>query len=165
MKTQTTAGRTTASPRRLGGFTLIELVVAMLIGAILAAIAVPAYSNYVRKSRRVDAKSALLDIASLEERYFSTQQVYSGALSDLGYGAGASVNVGAGSGDYNVVLSPPTPAVAPTATFAGLPATWTATATAINDQLKDTSCRSFTLTSGGLQTSADSSGNPSTGCW
>ena len=153
------------SPRRFGGFTLIELVVAMLIGAILVAIAIPSYSNYVRKSRRVDAKSALLDIASLEERYFSTQQVYSSNLSDLGYGAAASVNVGSGTGDYTILAPTVTLANPPTATFAGSPATWTTTATAINDQMKDTSCRIFTITSGGLQTATDSSGNPATGCW
>jgi len=45
----------------LRGFTLIELVVTMVIIAILAAIAIPSYTSYVRKGRRTDAKSALLD--------------------------------------------------------------------------------------------------------
>ena len=150
---------------RENGFTLIELVVAMLIGAILAAIAIPSYSNYVRKARRVEAKTALLDIASLEERFFSTQQVYAASWSDLGYGAGTgTINVG--NNYYTIAWNIPTPAVAPTANNAGSPATWTFTATAVLDQLKDTTCRTFTLTSAGLQTSADASAVDTTPtCW
>ena len=53
------------------GFTLVELIVAMVILATLTAIAIPSYSIYVLKSHRTEAKSALLDLASLEERYFS----------------------------------------------------------------------------------------------
>ena len=159
-----TSYSTAVLPRRSRGFTLIELVVAMLIEATLAAIAIPAYSNYARKARRVEAKTALLDIASLEERYFSVQQVYSAALSDMGYGSGASVTVG--SSYYSVAAPTVVAAVAPTATTAGSPATWTVTATAIGDQLKDTSCKTFTVTSQGVQSSTDSSGADSTSiCW
>ena len=67
------------------GFTLIELVIAMVIVSILAALAIPSYSAYVRKSRRTDAKNALLDMASLEERFFTTNNTYSSTPSDLGY--------------------------------------------------------------------------------
>jgi type IV pilus assembly protein PilE len=151
---------------RIRGFTLIELVVTMLIAAILAAIAIPAYSNYVRKARRVEAKSALLDIASLEERYFSTQQVYTQSLSDLGYATGSPASVVVGNSYYSVAAPSVIGATAPTATTAGISATWSVVATAINDQLKDTTCRTFTVTSGGVQTSMDSSLNDTTStCW
>jgi type IV pilus assembly protein PilE len=151
---------------RSRGFTLIELVVTMLIAAILAAIAIPAYSTYVRKARRVEAKSALLDIASLEERYFSTQQVYTTSLSDLGYATGSPASVVVGNSYYSVAAPTVILASAPTATTAGIPATWSVVATAINDQLKDTTCNTFTVTSGGVQTSADTSSNITTAtCW
>src|ERR1700722_14663380 len=67
------------------GFTLVELIVAMVIAAILAAVAIPAYSNYVRKARRTEVKTALLDLASLEERYFSVNNSYTTSAAALGY--------------------------------------------------------------------------------
>jgi len=137
---------------------LIELVVTMLIVAILAAIAIPAYSNYVRKSRRTDAKSGLLNLAALEERYFSTQNAYSGSPSDLGYPAAFPIILG--SGEYSVAAFTPT-AATPTS-----PASYTITAVPVGDQLKDTQCASFTITSQGVQSSQDSSNNDSTAvCW
>jgi type IV pilus assembly protein PilE len=140
------------------GFTLIELVVTMVIAAILAALAIPAYSSYVRKAHRTDAKSALLDMASLEERYFSTQNVYSQTWSDLGYSGTGSISVG--SGYYTVAPPTITAAVAPTATSVGSPALYSFTATAVGQQLKDTQCYQFTVTSGG-STNTDSTA----ACW
>jgi hypothetical protein len=67
---------------------------------------------------------------------------------------------------YSVAAPVVVLANAPTATTAGSPATWTVTATAVLDQLKDTSCRTFTVTSAGLQTSADASSVDTTStCW
>jgi type IV pilus assembly protein PilE len=152
--------------RTYKGFTLIELVVAMLIAAILAAIAIPAYSNYVRKAHRTDAKNALLDIASLEERFFSTNYTYSGDLSQLGYAASAASSVNVGNGYYTVAAPVPTPATAPTASTTGIPASYTVVATAINDQFKDTTCRTFTVNSDGTRSSTNSSNADSTSsCW
>ncbi len=71
--------------RRSGGMTLIELIIVMVIVAIMASIAIPSYNSYVLKSHRTEAKTALLDLASMEERYFSTQNVYSLLTTDLGY--------------------------------------------------------------------------------
>lgn len=139
--------------RPAAGFTLIELVIAMVIAAMLAAIAIPAYSSYVRKARRTDAKTALLNLASLEERLFSTTNNYSATATDLGYAAWpASV----GGGYYTVAA--PTVTAATTAA----PATYSFTATAVNDQMKDTQCLTFTVTSAGVQSAApDVSGT----CW
>jgi type IV pilus assembly protein PilE len=156
-----------ANMRTHKGFTLIELVVAMVIAAILAAIAIPGYSSYVRKARRADAKTALLDLAGLEERYFSTQNVYTANWSDLGYTAanGSALPVG---NYYTIAAQTPTAAVAPTATTVGSPASFSFTATAVltSDQAKDTQCKTFTVTSGGGQSAADSNGNDNTQtCW
>ena len=149
------------------GFTLIELVVAMVIAAILAAIAIPAYSNYVRKARRAEAKTALLDLASLEERYFSTQNIYSASWSDLGYSGASGSSISVGSNYYTVATPTIVLAVPPTATSVGSPASFSFTATAaVGDQFKDTQCRTFIVTSGGGQSAADSSGNDNTQtCW
>jgi type IV pilus assembly protein PilE len=70
--------RTLPAPRkhRSAGFTLIELMVAVVVLTIIVAIAVPSYSNQVRKSHRTEAKTALLDLASREERFLSTNGAY-----------------------------------------------------------------------------------------
>jgi type IV pilus assembly protein PilE len=150
----------------LRGFSLIELVVAMLIIAILAAIAVPAYSNYTRKAHRTEAKSAVLDIASLEERYFSTNNVYSAQPSDMGFATGTAVPFTVGSGYYQITVLSKTDATAPAnATSAGTPATFTITATVTpgSDQAKDAGCQSFTITSQGLQTNTGT--DTAANCW
>ena len=156
MKTIPSRGLTPAK-RRVRGFSLIELVVTMLIVAILAAVAIPAYSNYVRKSRRTDAKSGLLNLAALEERYFSTQNAYTADPTQLGY---PSFPLYLGSNDYTVA------AFAPVAATPAAPASYLITAVAAGDQAKDTQCATFTISSTGVQQSFDTSSNDTTAiCW
>jgi type IV pilus assembly protein PilE len=157
-------------PSRTGGFTLVELAVTMVIAAILAAIAIPAYSNYVRKAHRTEAKSTLLDLTSLEERFYTTNNNYTQTPTDLGFGSGTATPFTIGSGYYNITTLTFTAAGAPTAALqSGTPGAYTIVATATGDQLKDTSCRTFTVTAGGAQpaqSAADSSGNDTTAtCW
>lgn len=58
------------------GFTLIEVMVVVAIIAILAAIGYPAYTEQVARSRRADAKAALLEAAQWMEREFSVSGSY-----------------------------------------------------------------------------------------
>lgn len=67
------------------GFTLTELMIAVAIVGILAAIAYPSYIDSVRKSRRPLAKSALLEVAQREEAYYARKAAYATALGALGY--------------------------------------------------------------------------------
>lgn len=76
---------TCPATRRSAGFTLVELMITLAIVAILVAIAYPSYSNYIMKSHRADAKTALLDLASRQERYFALQNNYASTPSALGY--------------------------------------------------------------------------------
>jgi type IV pilus assembly protein PilE len=134
----------------------------MVIVAILAAIAIPSYTSYVRKGRRTDAKSAVLDLASLEERYFSLNNKYSLTATDFGYTA-FPASIGSGSNpDYqlNVTL--------PNAGTSTQQATYSITATAYGDQVNDTQCNQFTLTSAGIQgsyTSASAANSEPGTCW
>ena len=67
------------SPR---GFTLVELMITMLIIGILAAIAIPAYNDSVRKSRRSDAMTALAAVQQAQERWRGSNASYSTSFSD-----------------------------------------------------------------------------------
>ena len=62
--------------RRDSGFTLIELMIVVVVISILAAIALPSYLDSVRKSRRADAKTALVQLAQFMERNYSLAQRY-----------------------------------------------------------------------------------------
>jgi type IV pilus assembly protein PilE len=137
------------------GFTLVELAVVMVVAAILVAIAIPGYTSYMRTARRTDAKAALLGLAALEERYFSTSNSYSSVATDLGFASAAWPQT-VGSGYYNVTVSGVTPATASSA------ATYIITATAIGSQTADTNCASYTINqmaSRGASTNADGQ------CW
>ena len=69
--------------RKPRGFTLIEIMIVVAIIGILAAIAIPSYSEHIRKTRRADAKETLLKLAALEERWFFTRNSYTTTISDL----------------------------------------------------------------------------------
>ena len=65
--------------RRAHGFTLIELMIALAVGAIVASVAYPSYFNQMAKGRRVDGKLALIDLAHKLERYYTERGTYAGA--------------------------------------------------------------------------------------
>lgn len=62
--------------RQKSGFTLIELMIAVAIVGILAAIAYPSYIEYVKRAHRADAKTALLNNAQFLERIFTETIAY-----------------------------------------------------------------------------------------
>ncbi len=61
---------------RATGFTLIELMVAVVIISLLAAVAIPSYRQYVVTSQRDQAKSLMLNLSSTEERYYTNNYTY-----------------------------------------------------------------------------------------
>ena len=68
-----------ASARASAGFTLIELMITVAIIGILAAVAYPSYTSYIRKGKRATAQSALMDLASKEQTYLLDRRLYYGA--------------------------------------------------------------------------------------
>lgn len=56
-----------ARPSRLRGFTLLELTIAAIVVALLAAIAMPAYRTHVLRSHRAVVRAALVDMAAKME--------------------------------------------------------------------------------------------------
>jgi type IV pilus assembly protein PilE len=58
------------------GFTLIELMITVAVIAILAAIALPNYFDYVTRSRLVEAKTSLVDMRTRLEQYFLDNRAF-----------------------------------------------------------------------------------------
>jgi type IV pilus assembly protein PilE len=152
-----------ATTPRSRGFTLVELMVVVVIATILISVAIPSYLNQVRQSRRVEAKTAILDLAGREERFFSTNaSAYTGIAGNLGY-AGFGAGFPIGSGYYYVTVC--SPACAPSA-VAAPSYTITALPVAGQSQVKDTQCASFSVDSTGAQWAFTSAGALNTQyCW
>ncbi|MDH4392319.1 MAG: type IV pilin protein [Aquabacterium sp.] len=61
------------------GFTLIEVMIALVVIALLSALAYPSYQQQVAKGRRTDAKQSLLELSQRMERFYTERGTYVGA--------------------------------------------------------------------------------------
>jgi len=70
-----------SAPKHAGvaGFTLIELLITVGVIAILAAVALPNYIDYVTRSKLVEAKTNLVDMRTRLEQHFLDNRVYPAA--------------------------------------------------------------------------------------
>ena len=84
--------------KRDSGFTLIELMIAVVVVAILASIAVPAYQGAMQKSRRSDAISALLSLQLEQEKFRASCTQYASAIA-------ASDTCDPGGGTFQVAFT------------------------------------------------------------
>ena len=139
---------------RRSGLPLVELIVTGAIIGILAAIALPTYETYVRKARRVDARSAVLDMAARQERYFSVHNKYTQTAGDLGYSALPQAVGNGGSSFYQLSVT-------------GLSQTPTAKATPTGVQIEDGECYAYAVNQRGLRGNQDAGGNTlnAGNCW
>ena len=80
------------SERNCKGFTLIEVMIVVAIIAILASIALPAYNDQIRKSRRTDAQRELVSWAQALERIFSANPTTGYDDCSVGKPSGTSSN-------------------------------------------------------------------------
>lgn len=75
------------------GFSLIEVMIAVVIVAILAGIAVPSYQTYLVKSSREAAKTELLNLASVQEKIYLNSNAYTANLT-TGYDGNSTGGLG-----------------------------------------------------------------------
>lgn len=126
-------------PRSGTGFTLVELMVAVVVLGIILAIAYPTYTDFVERSRRSEATEALQNLSTLQEQYYNDNKAYTGNLSDLGM----PVNT---ENDYYQLSIPAG------ATVDGTLQSYTLRANAIGAQASDTECATIQLNSDGDKT-------------
>jgi prepilin-type N-terminal cleavage/methylation domain-containing protein len=69
--------------RNTRGFTLIELMIVVVIIGILAAIAIPKFSQVSKSAKEAEAPPILKQIRSLELNYFQKNDTYAAAITDL----------------------------------------------------------------------------------
>lgn len=101
------------------GFTLIELMIAVAVVAILVTIAFPSYQEHLRKTRRSAAQSFIVDVAARQQQYLIDARSYAGGAGALG-----TLNLalpGDVSRFYTVTIDPPAPTLPPSYTIAATP--------------------------------------------
>ena len=97
-------------PFRNNGFSLIELMVAVVIVGILTAIALPSYRSYVVRGSRDAAQTELLDMASLQDKIYLNSNAYTGNVNMAYNGTATTGGLGKTSketsdGKYSLALS------------------------------------------------------------
>jgi type IV pilus assembly protein PilE len=107
------------------GFSLMEIMIVVVVVGILAALAIPAYTGYVTRTRRADAITALETVALYEEKNFAQSNKYD-TLANLIANQGLSDPNAAANRNYNIAV-----------TTGGGGTTFVATATPINAQAND----------------------------
>ncbi|MEE4163641.1 MAG: type IV pilin protein [Woeseiaceae bacterium] len=139
-------GHGASLPARMRGVTLLELMIVVVVIGILAAVAYPNYRDAAARAKRSEARAALLQIATQQERLYLQNNSYTTDMSRLGF-ANAGCNL-TGSDTYSVCV---------TAADAN---NWTAVATYQRADAEAGKCNTFQLDGRGVRTSA-----PYDDCW
>lgn len=139
--------------RNSKGFTLVELMVTVAIVGILAAIAYPSYTNYVKKTRRAEIVELMTEAAQTLERHYSRAGSYANTTTPT------VVTTADPTGNANYSL-----AVVRTAAAGTTASTFTLTATPIaGTMMAGDVCGNFTLDNTGARGVTGTASVPT--CW
>jgi type IV pilus assembly protein PilE len=147
-----TVGTPWKEPRRrsrMAGMTLLELMAVVMVIGVLGMIAIPSYRQYMMRAQRTEAKSALLQLAANQERFYLANRTYSSDPDQLGFtgditerGLYALTIEGADATGYTARATPRTGGAA--------------------DMTGDAQCTQFSITSQGVRTAT---GSAAATCW
>lgn len=145
------------------GFTLIDLMIAVVIVGILAVVALPAYSNYLLRAHRAIGTARLLEISAQQESFLADRKQYATALGPDGLGypgdtlyltrAGQVAAASSSAAIYRITLAAYSVATAATCAASGA-ATGTAfivVAEPRGAQAKDRACGTLCLAQDGTR--------------
>lgn len=83
--------------RYVRGVNLIELMIVVVVLGILAAIAYPNYRQYAARAKRTEARAALLQIATNQERFYLQNNTYTNDMRNLGFPVAGNFETDSGS--------------------------------------------------------------------
>jgi len=87
------------------GYTLVELLIVVAILGILATVAIPAYHNYVNRSKQSDAIIGLKAAQMAQEQFFSENNRYAGTIGILpGFSNAGAASTFYVKGDYRLTV-------------------------------------------------------------
>ena len=138
--------------RRSQGVTLLELMIVAAVVGILAIVAVPSYRQYTIRAHRTEAKTALMRLATNQERFYLQNNTYTTDLVALGFVGGVS-----DQGVYTLAVP-----VADTDTFQANAVPTPGGGPNGISQVADVDCASFSITAEGVRAAAP---DPNTVCW
>ena len=135
------------------GVTLLELMAVVLVIGVLGMIAIPSYRQYTMRAQRTEAKSALLQLQTNQERFYLTNRTY-GTVAQL---VAANLLTAGGlseRGTYTITIDAPS--------AAGYTARARPTAGAAIDMTVDAQCTEFNINAQGVR---GATGSAAANCW
>jgi type IV pilus assembly protein PilE len=137
------------------GFTLLEILIAVVIVGLLSAVVLPTYQNAVSKSRRADGRAALTDLTAKQEKFFAQNDTYTTEVeAEDGLNLARTTSL---TGHYDLTV---------TACAGGaISRCYLLIATARNLQTDDHACYTLMIDNVGRKTAKDYGGSNASGCW
>ena len=131
--------------RQMHGITLIELMIVIVVLSILVAVGYPNYQEFTARAKRNEARSALLMLATNQERFYLNNNTFTADMTQLGFSASPATTQ---TGYYRVQVT------------AADASNFTATATYLQGGSEAGKCLTFTIDGRGTKSSA-----PDPDCW